>query len=271
MTDKEEKIAYFVTFLLAAIYFSWWVINFTVGHPGDRSHELYSDSYWIVALIGTVYGFFVSKQWGGAKSVFGRALLLFTLGLFAQVFGQVTYSYFALFRGIQASYPSIGDIGYFGSVVLYIVGVLILSKAVGARFKSASIYQKVVAVVAPLALLTLSYAIFLRGYQFTGHPVTTFLDFGYPLGQASYISLALLTYILSVKLLGGKMKNKVLLLLAALLIQYIADFSFLYRDSHNQWYAGDASDLAYQIAYLFMTIALLRIGGVARKLKVGSD
>lgn len=268
-TNKQEKFAYIVSIALAVFFAGWWVFNALHGHVGDRSHELYSDTYWIVALVGVFYGFHASRQWGGRKSVFGKALLLFSLGLLAQVFGQVIYSYFALVKDIEAPYPSVGDIGYFGSVILYIFAVLTLSKALGVKFSRASNYQKIIAVAAPIILLAATYYLFLSDYKYTGNAVTTFLDFGYPLGQATYISIALFAYILSTKMLGGRMKNKILLLLFALFIQFLADFTFLYRVSQQQWYAGDGSDLTYQLGYLLMTIALISIGGVAYKLRAG--
>lgn len=268
-TKAKEKLAYYAASLIAAIYFVWWGANYFFGSKGSTSFEWYSDSYWLVAVVGAVCGLFVARQWGGFKSVFGRALLLFTLGLCAQIFGQLTYSYFALVKGVDAPYPSIGDIGFFSSILFYIWGVLLLSKAVGARFASAAPHQKGVAILIPLAILGASYALFLKDYEFGGGALATLLDFGYPLGQASYLSLALLAYILSLKSLGGKMKNKVLLILFALFIQYVADFLFLFRFSREQWYAGDVSDLMYQVAYLLMTIALIQIGSVARQLRTG--
>lgn len=270
-TKVSEKTAYYATLLIAVVYFAWWGINYFLASPGDKSLEWYSDSYWLVAVVGVICGLLVAKQWGGLKSVFGRALLLFTFGLAAQLFGQVTYSYYALVKHIEAPYPSIGDIGFFGSILFYTAGVFVLSKAIGVRFKAAPAHEKLVAIAIPAVLLLSSWALFLKDYEFEGMPaLTIFLDFGYPLGQATYISLALLAYILSRRSLGGTMKNKVLLILFALFVQYVADFLFLYRFSREQWYAGDVSDLLYQAAYLFMTLALLQIGSVARKLRAKS-
>jgi hypothetical protein len=273
----KEKLSYIVVFLLSLSFFGWWLYNFFVFEPGDRSLELYSDTYWLVALLGVLLGFRVARLWGGFKSIFGRALYLFSLGLLAQVFGQVTYSYYALVKGVEAPYPSFGDIGYFGSVILYIAAILTLSGAIGAKFKYANLFQKTVSVLAPLTLLAGSYFIFLKGYErcfeddetlevICASPVQTFLDFGYPLGQAFYVALALLAFVLSFRFLGGTMKYKILLILFALLIQYLADFTYLYQFSKETLYTGGVSDLLYQVAYLLMTIALLRTGSAARQL-----
>lgn len=267
-TNIKEKLAYSWAFVLAGGFLAWWLFNYFVADPSNtRSSELYSDTYWVVGVIGIVCGLFAAKEWGGFKSIFGRSLMLFSLGLAAQVFGQITYSYYALVEHVEAPYPSIGDIGFFGSIILYIVAVLLLLKAVGVKFRTAPASSKLIAAAIPAALLIASYTALLKGYEFSGDKLITVLDFGYPLGQAFYISLALLAYILSLKSLGGRMKNKILLLIFALTVQYAADFLFLYRLSNDHWYPGDISDMVYQLAYLFMTLAMLQIGGVARSLR----
>ncbi len=266
----KEKIAYFITIALGFFFFGWWIINQIFGQKGDASLENYSDTYFVTALSGAVYGFFAAKQWGGRKSLFGKATLAFSLGLLGQVFGQLVYSYYALVKHVEVPYPSLGDIGFFGSVLLYIIGILLLMKALGSKFGLATMPQKIIAIIAPLALLIGSCVVLLQGYQSSGDTLVTLLDFAYPIGQAFYISLALLTYILSFKLLGGIMKNKILLLLAALVMQYAADFLFIYSSARDEWYAGGIDDLLYQISYLMMAIALIQIGKAARLLSAPS-
>lgn len=265
--NKNEKIAYLVAIIISLGFLGWWLVNSISGEVGSQSHELYGDSYWIVGLVGAIYGIHASKQWGGYKSIFGKSILFFSLGLLAQVLGQIIYSYFALVQDIEAPYPSIGDIGFFGSVLLYIYAIYLLAKATGARFGAAGLSQKIIAVIGPILLLGTSYYLFLKDYESTGDTLTTILDFGYPLGQATYVALALFVYVLSFKVLGGIMKNKILILLVALLVQYIADFTYLYRVSRELYFVGDFSDLLYQAAYFLMTIALISIGAVALKLR----
>ena len=94
-----------------------------------------------------------------------------------------------------------------------------------------------------------------------------FLDFGYPLGQAFYVSLAILTLILSRKVLGGIMKKPVILFLVALLMQYISDFSFLYEANRGTWIVGGFNDYIYLISYFLMTISLIYIASVFKQIK----
>jgi hypothetical protein len=109
-------------------------------------------------------------------------------------------------------------------------------------------------------MLGLVYWLFLNGYDFasTGW-LATLLTFGYPLGQAIYISIALVTILLSRGALGGVMKSRVEMLLVALIAQFAADFTFLYQTKMGTWAAGGINDYMYLVAYFLMTIALIRM------------
>ena len=109
-------------------------------------------------------------------------------------------------------------------------------------------------------MLIFSYFFFLRDYQFDwSNPLKIFLDFGYPLGQAIYVSIAILTYVLSKGVLGGVMKPKILFLVFALIIQYLADYNFLLQAANSTWQNGGYGDLIYLIAYLLMALSLLQL------------
>ncbi len=247
----------------------------------SAARALFSDTYWIMTLIGGLIGLYVSRKWGGLKSALGKSLSFFSFGLLAQTFGQVVYTYYARRLHVEVPYPSVGDVGFFGSIPLYALGVFYLGKVAGVRVSLRSFRGKILAVVLPLVLLAISYYVFFTGAA-AGHThlfglqpyaydpkqslIQTLLDFGYPLGQAFYVSIALLTYFLSRKVLGGIMKNKILFILVALAVQYAADFVFLFQNNRQTWYAGGINDFMYLVAYLLMTLALLGIGAAYAKL-----
>lgn len=257
---KSHDILQHVTTILFGGFSLWWIWIQLTQDPGGPAANYFSDSYGILSLFGGLFGLIASKKWGGFKSVLGRGILFFAIGLFFQAFGQITYSYYAQVLSVEAPYPSLGDVGFFGSIPFYILGVLYIGKTVGAKISLKSYASRMWAGATPIILLIVSYLVFLRGYEFSGDKLTTILDFGYPLGQAFYVSLALLAYLLSRKLLGGIMRNKILLVLFALFVQYIADFMFLYKFSRETWTPGGINDFTYLVAYMVMITALLRLG-----------
>src|SRR3989344_2953142 len=127
---KENLIkkVVFVPFLLLTI-FTVWRLYLIFNNPGDRSYDIqiWAASYQLIAWFGAICGFYFSGLWGGWKSLVGRANLAFAIGLLAQSFGQSVFSYF-FYMGIDTPYPSIADIGFFGSIPFYIYGALLLIK-----------------------------------------------------------------------------------------------------------------------------------------------
>lgn len=264
MISKNGITAFRTLILLGAVGFGlWWVvINFVIRDPDTNNNlnQAFAALYGLMALLAGIIGLFASRKWGGRKSLVGRALLFFALGALAQEFGQLAYSFYLYALKVPVPYPSVGDIGYFGSVLFYIYAGVQLARAAGVSFSLKQRSQQVIAIVLPLALLVASYAFFLQDYTFdfssVGAALTVFLDFGYPFGQALYIGIALITFLLSARLLGGVMKRKILLVLFALLVQYVADFWFLFAAKEGTFYTAGVNDFLYLVAYTVMAFAL---------------
>lgn len=257
--DSAAKIV----ILIFAILTVWWGALQYLGYEqtSEFRNLIWAALYQAVALYGGVWGLVIGfKSWGGTKSVIGRAVLAFSIGLLLQSFGQTIFSFYNLVLEVDIPYPSIADIGFFGSIPLYIYGTVLLARASGVAVSMRSYASKTQAMLIPLVMLALSYYFFLRGYEIDWTaPLRMFLDFGYPLGQAIYVSIAILTYLLSKRVLGGVMKGKVIWILLALVVQYIADYNFLFQTIHETWLNGGYGDFIYMLSYLFMALGLLQL------------
>src|SRR5207247_941570 len=103
-------------------------------------------------------------------------------------------------------------------IPFYFYGAFMLAKASGAHISLRSYSSKIYTFIIPVILLSFSYYTFLKGYEVDPtQPLKTFLDFGYPIGQAIYVSMALIAYILARKVLGGIMRLPVLFFIIALI------------------------------------------------------
>jgi hypothetical protein len=249
----------------------FWSVLAVKGLQGETNiAEKFSALYGLMALYGGVVGLTVSRRWGWFKSRVGRAVAFASLGLLAQELGQVTYSAYTYLWHREIPYPSWGDVGYFGSVILYILAAYSLVKALSVKSASRTKLSKLWIVCIPIVVLAFSYFMFLRDYQYNfRHPLTLFLDFGYPLGQALYIALAILAFVLSRRFLGGVMRSVILFLIFAFALQYVADFMFLYQVSRNTWKTAGANELMYLISYFVMTLALISFKSVLDNLSRG--
>jgi hypothetical protein len=257
-------------FILFALFLILTGIRvFFVIKPGTENHNalIWGAIYQFIAWFGAICGLYLSRLWGGHKSLMGRINLAFALGLIAQAVGQSVSSYYFFMSG-EVPYPSLADLGFFGSVLFYIYGVILLGKAAGVRLTLESFVNKIQALLIPVILLSSSYWFFLKNYTSeVGFSLRTFLDFGYPLGQAFYLSLAILIIMLSRKTLGGVMKIPVIYFLIALLMQYFCDFTFLYQANNGTYVAGGIVDFMYFLAYFAMAYSLIQLGAAFEKIK----
>lgn len=268
MNDSTTDNRMYLVMFVFGLFFLWWV-GLRIFPELSPSADLFSDTYGLSAMVGGLIGLQISQRWGGMRSKMGGTLTMFSAGLISQSLGQLVYTYYYLVLHVEVPYPSLGDLGFFGSIPLYMYGIYLLGRASGVRVSMASFKTQPWALVAPLAILGYSYYIFLQGYEFDwSNPMLVLLDFGYPLGQAGYLSLALLTYLLSRKVLGGVMRRKILWILGALCIQYLADYMFLFQVYNDTWVAGGINDWMYLVSYFVMTLALfnIRVSEVRMKL-----
>ncbi len=252
------------------IFFTvWWLSIQFYFHTGSINAQIFGALYGVVALIGGLTGIKYSYKWGGFSSALGRSTLFFSFGLLSQELGQLISSYYNyVLKQNPIPYPSWGDLGFFGTIPLYILGILFLGKVIGAKNSLLSKKNLLFAIFIPLLLLVISYFVFLKGYQFDwSNPIKVFLDFGYPLGDSLYIGLTVVVYFLSRGVLGGTMKNKVLFILFSLCIQFLADYSFLYQSYYGSWSVGGINDYLYLLAYFVMTLALIRVYAQFMKLR----
>ncbi|MBI3633548.1 MAG: hypothetical protein HY226_04620 [Candidatus Vogelbacteria bacterium] len=263
----RNRLQIFIT-LVTLAFIIWWVSFQHVVDQQGSSVNWFENTYGLVALIGSIIGLAAVKKWGGAKAVVGKALLFFSLGLFAQEVGQLVSSYYTQIAHTDLPYPSLGDVAYFGSVILYLIAALYLAKAVAIKYPLRKLSYKILAVGVPIVILAISYFVLLYHFQYdTSKPLTVLLDAGYPLGQASYISVAIIAYLLSRKMLGGFMKAGILLVIFALVVQYLSDFTFLYESHRSAYVPGKFDDLLYLIAYFVMSIAMSQFLTIYKNLK----
>jgi len=237
-----------------------------------HDHMLYSYFgvfYGVIALWGGVWGLIIAREWGGFRSLLGRAIVMFSLGLFAQEFGQCAYTFYIFILHIDVPYPSIGDIGFFATIPFYIYGAYLLARVAGVKISMSSYKSKLQAILIPAIMLLIAYGLFITHYTFASidlsKPLQTFLNFGYPFGQAIYISIGILTYSLTRNILGGIMRPVILFLIIAFGAQFLADYAFIFFS--DKYYPGSILDYFYAIAYFLMAFGIIQLQTVAAKLR----
>ena len=173
-----------------------------------------------------------------------------------------------MIQKIEVPYPSIADVGYFAIIPLYSYAMYNFAKASGIKIGLKSFFGKIQAIIIPLAMVCVAYILFLKNIPLDlSDPLKTFLDFGYPGFEIIAVSLAILTYSLSRDVLGGIMRPKILLIIFALIFQYITDYTFLYQVGAGTYYNGGIVDLLYTTSFMIMALAIINLGSAFQKIK----
>ncbi len=178
--------------------------------------------------------------------------------------GESIWSYYNFVIGVAAPYPSIADLGFAPSIFFWILGVIFLAKATGAWFAlRKSRTAKIIAIIAPIALLIPSYYIEIklsRGGVLvpSGESlVKVILDIAYPFGDFLAVTFAAIILILSHKYLGGAYKVAVRCLLFGLFVMYVGDSIFSYATTKMTYYNADWGDLILAAGLYFLTVGIL--------------
>jgi len=252
-------------FSLAFVLF-WVFVN--VLSPDEVWQGYFSDTYGFLALLGGVLGLLTARSWGFFKSQVGLSLSLLSFGLLSQFLGQLGYSFLYYAYGLENAYPAFCEIFFVLSVPLYAVGCYYIAKASGFHVSLRQKRNKAVAFITPLVVLLFSYIAFIRTYDFSSNPLlNTVIEIYYPIGQSLFLSMSLAAFITTRACLGGIMKKPVLLILIALVFQYLADSMFIYETTHETWQAGSISALVFVISYALMSLALAKFNSLAGKLR----
>ncbi|MDB5168988.1 MAG: hypothetical protein JWO41_344 [Candidatus Saccharibacteria bacterium] len=252
-----------LTQLLVIIYLglvAWWV-EINAHHLTTSKQNMYFGfTYALVALLGGLNGLRVSRGWGGFKSVLGRGLSFFSLGLLCLGIGQLIFSYYNIVAQVEIPFPSAADYFYFSIIILYILGSVTLFQSSGSRYSLGTIKGRIVAFIIPALALAASWVLLLKNLQLDfsslHNGLVTFLSYSSPLGGAIYISIAILTFQLSYRTLGGVLRKRILFLVAALILEYSAEYLFAYRAAKGVYFNGDVDDLIFATSVVAMCLAL---------------
>ncbi len=251
---------------LFSVFTIWWVII----HPFnldvlDVQKEHWSTLYWIFAVFAGCTGMIVSKRFGFTKSIIGKAIVSFSVGLLLQALGQIVDSYYSILVGKEIVYPSIAEIGYTGSIFAYIYGSYLLARYVVVSTCFKSLIKNLIVWLTPVAMFGFSYFSYLQNYNFEEiRLVQIIFDFGYPILQSIYVALAIFVLFRSHCIQGGVLRRPISFLVTALIIQYLADSYFVYEFNRGVWYSANLNDYLYLVGYFVLVTAIIYIDDVVQ-------
>lgn len=247
-THSSRMIRGVLLGLVTALVY-WWSVIYFQGYVGNIENYLWVVLLTFIPIIGGVYGLYLSQVWGGWKSVFGKGVILLSLGLIGWSTGDIIWSYYNLFLQVEIPYPGWADLGFFSIVPFWFVGMLYIARAGGATFALKKTSGKLLVVTIPLVVFVVSYFLFLQDKTLLQEDfLKMFFDIAFPLGDALTASVALSALLLMARFLGGRMRLPIMVLIIGFVFQYLADFSFSYTSTVETYFNANWVDLLYLLA-----------------------
>lgn len=256
--NRHQKIL--TTYL--GILIVYWVILALSGLQTSFWNYFYSFAFSLIPLIGGLVGMLLARPWGYLSSAIGKAILATSFGSFCWGAGSMIWSYYNFFFNISAPYPSLADVGFILAIPFWLIGMISLSKATGAKFGLKNMKGKIFLILASVALLVVSYyllVIVARGGILTSSfddLLKLFFDLAYPAGDVLILILAVAVFGLSFEYFGGIYKVSIYTLLAGFAVMYLADFIFSYTTTIETFYNGNFGDLVFTLALYLITVGV---------------
>lgn len=249
-------LVYFILMML------FWLGLQVAGVKDLTINLFYSFALNTLAFLGGVCGLMVSRKWGGMRSAVGKGILFMALGLISWGgIGGYIWSYYNFVLSQEIPYPSFSDVGFIAAVPLWAIGMFYLAKATGVKYGLRNSLGKVYLLLFPILSFIASYYFLVTvardGVVSDGGGFTkVFFDFAYPLGDVVIITIALLIYGLTLKLLGGIYKWPVRIILLGFVTMFFADAAFSYSTTVETYYNGNYADLLFTVALFLMSFGI---------------
>ena len=246
-----------------AIGFLWWA-EFRLAGNADTLESY----YWGVIIFGClpvlsgIYGMHLSRGWGGIKSVFGRAIFFLSAGLSLWGVGSWVFAYYNIVQAVSVPFPSFADAVYIGGVILWVVSIIYFAKAAGAKYGLRDLSKHPMWVLTPIVLLVISYYFIVtvaRGgvlFEEGSDMWAILFSLAYPFSDIVLLTIALTSYNLIHKFLGGLFKNTIRLTFFGFVMIYIADVAYSYTVNQETFYVGCWVDVLYLSTITIMSIAM---------------
>lgn len=257
---KFNKANSFIS-IFYTILVIWWIWLYLSGTKDTSLNLAFAFAYGLMPIFGGLFGIWEAKEWGMFKSAMGKALFFLSAGLITWGVGEMIWSYYNFILQVEIPYPSWADASFIVSWPLWSIGVVFMSFATGARYGLKSIGGRLQLIAIPLLAAALSYYLLVvvarqGSFELNGGMLKIFFDLAYPIWDVVILTIALLIYGLSFKLLGGIYQWPVLITLFGFIVNYFADFGFSYTTTVGTFYNGNWVDLLFATAMFVLSFGV---------------
>jgi len=240
--------------ILSFIILSAWFLHIYINAATESEEAL----YWVlftgvIPLSGVRYFLRLPrKQTNTTKAVF-----FFCAGMVSQGVGLLVWNTYNRV-GVAIPYPSWADVGYAGTIFWYLLGALYLTHNRWITRGEAYLKSKeTLLLLAPIMVLLGGLSFYLANINISIiEQITILLNIMYPVGHVLSVLLLIYGYIKNKHHLIRAERLVFLLILLAVSMQFITDYSFVIAFQLEAFENGGILDYIFTIDYLVMNLAL---------------
>ncbi len=226
----------------------------------DDGKSFYNFILALLSLTGGILSLKRMMDWGGYKSTMGKILLLYGFGLFAWTAGTVIWAYYYVFLGNAIPYPSWGDLAYVLINPCFIVGIALFGHVIGLKKGSTKKREDLYFYLFPILMaLVTFYFVYILGHQLeltTNSWLKVVLDFYYAFGDIVQLVVLMVVSGTAFNYLGIRLRLPFTMIVASLLVSYVADTLYAYSTSVGTYYNGGYIDFLYSLLLLLFGIGI---------------
>jgi len=175
--------------------------------------------------------------------------------------GESTYSFYALFLGIEIPYPSLADAFWLAAYPLVLIGMFVFMH----RFRFAISRQQLITAFAVATLASGLVVVFLIGpvLALSSDLLTSIVDFAYPIFDVAMLFFSLLGVL---AFWGGSVGRGWYWLTSGTVLFAIGDVLFSYLTVSGTYYGGHPMELLYYYGYTSFALCVYsQLGGLFSK------
>lgn len=249
--------------LFSALLVYWFYVNFLTNNE-DLAY-IFTSVYCTVAFVGGILGLICANSWGGSSSKIGKALLFLSFGLLFQFAFQISYSVYYFVLGIENPYPSLGDVFYVLGNLTFLLGVTKLYTVLFQQNATSKPIRTVGFLISTGLVITyitlyIKYVYSPEVFQIdsTKAIIVFLIDALTVAINTAMFYLIANSFVISLKYMGGLLRGPVLILLASVLLFYVADVEYTISEGLGNWKPAGIDDLLLFLAYSAVVVGIIR-------------
>ncbi|MFZ5424744.1 MAG: hypothetical protein ACOZAO_02985 [Patescibacteria group bacterium] len=239
------KVLILLTKIFILFSIAYWIIISIVNPTESIYFDIFGYLLAILPLTGLLLGIKTSTEWGGMGSAVGKSIMFISLSLLMWVLGQTAFLYYIQTTG-DVPFPGLPDYFFVFIDPLYAISMLSIMKYSGVTDKLKKPSSYFLLFVIPLFAIYLNYQIFFGETAiFEELDASVIFDLIYTFGSTAIMILIVLTILLSIGKLGGKLRTAIYAIFLGIVLQYSGDIAYSIAELENLVSNGILADFIF--------------------------